>query len=258
MIISSPTDPTIDRDLPAPEAQPGSLPLTARFPDGSREQVEELRSLLASHDAASARRRESLAAELARQESLWAANEETRLRLLAVATAEYESARRAHEALAATAATAAEELYAVSCRAAAVFKAAVRAERAQRDAVPALEAACRKIRDLAGDTTDPLNVTRFEFDFSAHDPRLGVSQSALEVFPELRRELAQLRSIPRVPTEQARDVGPAAAGNGSAPSTPRGAPHEAAAESDQLEVIFRKSQAKREQDDEIRQVPLLS
>jgi hypothetical protein len=76
-MISSPvTDPTLDRDLPPQADQPGSQPATARFLDGSRELVDELRSRLASHDAASARRRESLAAELARQESLWAAKEE--------------------------------------------------------------------------------------------------------------------------------------------------------------------------------------
>ena len=220
--------------------------------------MDELRARLASHDAASARRRESLAAELAQQEALWAANEETRLRLLAVAEEEHETARAAHEALAATAAKAVEELYAVSCRAAALFKAAVRAERAKRDALPALEAARRKILDLAGDTPDPLDVTLHEFDFSSHDPRLGVSQAALEVFPELRRELAQLRSIQHVPTEQVREVRPYAAANGTAPSTPGGPPDEAAIAADQLEVIFRKSQAKRERDDETLQVPLRS
>jgi len=258
MISSTPTDPTLDRDLSAEADQPGSLPATARFLDGSRELVDELRARLASHEAASARRREILAAELGRQESLWAANEEARLRLLAVAEVEYETARRAHEELVATATNAVEELYAASCRAAALFKAAVRAERAKRDAIPALETARRKVRDLAGDTTDPLNVTLYEFDFSSHDPRLGVSQSALEVFPELRRELTQLRSFPQVPTERTRDVGPYAAANGSAPSTPGGPPDDSAAGSDQLDIIFRKSQAKRERDDETRQVPLRS
>ncbi|HTF55086.1 MAG TPA: hypothetical protein VK735_47220 [Pseudonocardia sp.] len=256
MTSPSTTDPTVDRDLPAQADQPGSQPITARFPDGSRELVEELRSRLASHDAASARRRESLAVELARQESLWAANEETRLRQLAVATREYETARGAHDALAATATTAAAELYAASCRAAALFKAAVRAERAKRDAMPALEAARRKICDLAGDTPDPSNVALHEFDFKAHDPRLGISQSALEVFPELRRELAQLRSFQPVPTEQVRDGGPHAATNGTTSSTPCGPPAETVTGSDQLDIIFRKSQAKRDRDDETRQVPL--
>jgi hypothetical protein len=255
MISSTVTDPTVDRDLPPQADQPGSQPATARFLDGSRELVDELRSRLASHDAASARRRESLATELARQESLWAAKEKTRLRLLAVAEEEYETARQAHEALAATAGNAAEELYAVSCRAAALFKAAVRAERARRDAVPALEAAHRKVRDLAGDTSDPLNVTLYEFDFSSHDPRFGISQTALEVFPELRRELAQLRSFQHVPTERARDIGQYAAANGNAPSTPCGPPAEAPAGADQLDIIFRRSQAKRERDDETQQVP---
>jgi uncharacterized protein involved in type VI secretion and phage assembly len=246
------TDPAVDRGLPAPADQPGSQP--TRFPDGSRELVDELRSRLASHDAASARRRESLAAELARQESLWAAREEVRLRELAVATREYETARAAHDALAAAAATAAAELYAASCRAAALFKAAVRAERAKRDAIPALEAARERIRDLAGDTPDPLAVTLHEFEFDAHDPRLGISRSALEVFPELRRELAQLRSVRHVPTAQVRDGGPHAATNGTAHSTPP--PAEAVTGSDQLDIIFLKSQAKRERDDETRPVPL--
>jgi hypothetical protein len=98
-----------------------------------------------------------------------------------------------------------------------------------------------------------LNVTLYEFDFSSHDPRFGISQTALEVFPELRRELAQLRSFRHVPTEQARDM--YAAANGSAPSTPCGPPAEAPAGADQLDIIFRKSQAKRERDDETQQVP---
>jgi hypothetical protein len=257
MTIPVTTDPTPDQDPRVPEAQPGSPAAASRFPDGSRELVDELRARLASHDASSARRRESLAAELALQESLWAANEEARLRQLAVATREYETARRAHEALATTAATAAEELYAASCHAAALFKAAVRAERAKRDAFPALEAARRRIRDLAGDTPAPSNATPHEFDFGAHDPRLGIAQSALEVFPELRRDLAQLRSVPHAPAEQARDAGQRAATNGDSPATPAGLPVEAATGSDQLDIIFRKSQAKREQDDEARPVPLL-
>jgi hypothetical protein len=254
MILSPVTDPTLDRELPAPADQPEAQPASARLLDGSRELVDELRVRLASHDAASARRRESLAAELARQEALWAVREETRLRQLAMAEQEFETARAAREALAATAATAVEELYAASCRAAALFKAAVRAERAHRDAIPSLEAARRKIRDLTGDTTAPVHVTRHEFDFGPHDPRFGVAQTALEVFPELRRELAQLHPVHDVPAEPVREPGPYTPATGA----PAGPPHARVTGSDQLDIIFRKSQARREQDDETRQVPLRS
>jgi hypothetical protein len=92
-----------------------------------------------------------------------------------------------------------------------------------------------------------------EFGFSSSDPRSGIEQTALDVFPELRTELARLRSLSQVRTEETRNLAPTPSGNRRTPSTPTG-PEQAEVTPDQLEMIFRKSHAKREQDDETRRV----
>jgi hypothetical protein len=190
--------------------------------DGSVELITALRSQLNEHDTRSASRRAKLASELARQQALHAAQEAERIRRgrLHAASTELDAARREYNTCATAAAQAFEELYAISCRAAIVFKAAVQAERARRDALPGLSLAWRAMRELDEQAVEPRFDKPYEFNFPTRDPRHGIASTGLEVFPELRLELTRL-----------------AAAATTEPAAP-----------DRLEVISRRMNAKQQHD----------
>ncbi|WP_028937347.1 hypothetical protein [Pseudonocardia spinosispora] len=216
------------------------------FPDGSIERLEQLRTDLTQHDATATRRHEELSAELARQEAIWSANEARRIReeQLNAATADYETALDEYRGLASTAADSFGELHAITCSAAILVRAAVRAEQAKREAQPVLESAWRRLRELNDEVAEPTLAPFEDFDFGPYDPRSSVLRAGLLVYPETRGRLAQLTS---------EDPGSVGAGSGEPPAEPSAEPK--SGDPDQLDVIFRRAQAKREQDD---QAPLLA
>ena len=218
----------------APIGGTDSPPPHSGSEEGSIAVVEELRTRLAEHNATATRRRSELAAELARQEALWTAKETERLRQeqLAAATADYEEIHGAYREAAAAAARSLEALHAISCRAAVLFRTAVRDERMKHERRPALEAAWRRLRSLDVDLPRPALAESEDFDFGPHDPRHGVLITGLAVFPDTHRGLAILRSGEE-----------AAAVAGGPPA------EQASDQPDQLERIFRRAQAKRNQDD---------
>lgn len=219
---------------------------SADFPDGSIERLEELRTGLATHDATATRRHDELSAELARQEAIWSANEARRIReeQLSAATADYEEALSTYERLATAAANSFEEVHAITCSAAILVRAAVRAEQAKREAQPALESAWRRLRELNEDLLEPTLAASQDFDFGPHDPRRAVLRAGLLVYPETRGRLAQLTSD---------DHGVTGAEATLADKRPTADAHRV--DADRLDDIFRRAQAKREQDDH---APLLA
>ncbi|HEY1967511.1 MAG TPA: hypothetical protein VGH89_06165 [Pseudonocardia sp.] len=216
--------------------------------EGSIELIEALQRQLKDHDVRCSSQRAKLVSDLARQQALHAAREaeRTRQRELRAAAAELDSARCEYDRRAAAAAAAFDELYAISCRAAVVFKAAVQAERAKREALPALTSAWQTMRQLDRDAIEPKLDQLYEFNFDARDPRRGIASTALEVFPELRRELTRLGASAETTTVPATVA--------AAVVTPPPVAKPAAIppfEADPLEVIARRLQA-RQQHDSIR------
>ena len=170
----------------APEPEPA---------EGSLELVEQTRARLARHEEEAARSRRELAVELARQEALWSAREAERQRRERFA--EFEANRAGYDELAKAAASAYAELYSISCRAATVFKEAIRAEQARRAAIPEVESAWSRLHDLDDQTAEPAIAAIEDFHFGPHDPRHGISLTGFLVYPETRRELARLRAPER-------------------------------------------------------------
>lgn len=216
----------------------------AHLPDGSIERIQELRTRLARHEATATRRRDELSSELARQESIWSAKEAQRLseEQLNVANTDYETAWSVYCQHAAAAASSFEELHSIACSAAIVVRAAVRAEQAKRDAQPALESAWRRLHELRKDLPELMIAASHDFGFGPYDPRRGVLLAGLLVYPEARKRLTQLAPEDCTPT-----------GDSTTPidrhSTKVSAePH--LEYTDQLDDIFRRAQAKREQDDQ--------
>ncbi len=230
-VLSGPTGST---DSVPPQTQ-------SDLEDGSIVLVEELRGRLAEHDATATRRHSELSTELARQEALWVAKETERHReeRLAGAAADYEEAHCSYREAAATAASSLQELHTISCRAAVLFRTAVRDERVKHELRPVLEAAWRRLRILDADLPRPALAEPEDFDFGPHDHRRGVLITGLAVYPDTRRGLAALRSGEEsvgseVPDANERQKQPA---------------EQISDEHDQLESIFHRAQAKRNQDD---------
>jgi hypothetical protein len=148
---------------PSAEQAPQLPPPT----DGSAEAIESLRARLADHDADAARRHTELVAELARQEAILA--ERLRREQVAAAEATFTEIHSTYRELATVAQAAFDELYAISCRAAIVFKAAVQAEHARCEFVPTLESAWLELRALSADLAQPVIDPPRDFTFGPHD-----------------------------------------------------------------------------------------
>jgi hypothetical protein len=266
---------THEHDTPAVGDEPHPHAQSPEPTDGSIELVEHIRARLAQHEEEAARSHRELAVELARQEALWSAREAERQRRERFVG--FEATRTGYDELAKAAASAYAELYTISCRAATVFKEAVRAEQARRAAIPELESAWSRLHELEEETAQPAIAAIEDFHFGPHDPRHGISLTGFLVYPETRRELARLRAFDLAAgagDSRGRPAPPAATSSADpAPARSAGpdpAPPDLArpegparpdpvrsdlAQTDPMELLFHRVQAKRELDDDVQRLP---
>lgn len=187
--------PRVEEPEPAP---PRPRPAVS---EGSLERLEQLRRQL---DAAG-RQREAVAAELARQEAIWEAQEAERRRqaCLSAAREEFRTAQETYLASSSESDAAFGALREITCRVAAAYKAAVRAERARRNAAPELREAGQRLRELGEDLELPAIAAPRPLVFDAGDPRQGAMLAGLLAYPGIKRELAQLDTADELPPSAA-------------------------------------------------------